>query len=227
MLKSGAQLDMFFDPGGRGRLGIHTGELLRNVETGTRFPAVGPLHRSLYLLRKRSWKGDSTAMSELRRQMSVFTQEEFEREAKRTLRPGVYRELAHYLEDEDERPFTPPVGYRERNAVRIVSRLTRPVGFWVHFSGVHAEAHAVASAEQLGRILVVADHSRLPGGVARQARWLIGNVAPVVLRPGLFASWSSEWISPRRAHLALRSGTADPTPGQFKLVEAMSRRLVA
>ena len=61
----GVQLDLVFDPNGRGRYGFRTEELVTNSVPGNRWPRLHPADEFLYLLRKRQVKRDRQRVTRL------------------------------------------------------------------------------------------------------------------------------------------------------------------
>ena len=69
--KDCVQLDMLYDVNGRGRYGVRSDALLASRGPGTVAPTVSEVARLVYLWQKRQLKGDTEAVTWLRRQASL------------------------------------------------------------------------------------------------------------------------------------------------------------
>lgn len=205
----GVQLDMLFDPRGRGQYGAMSGEILARSEEGIRFPAVSPGAAAPYLLSKRLRKGQHDEAGVLIRSVG---RDELARSVGQILTGPMEARVRAYLGGDDFRPRrVPTIG-------RLVGRLARPVGGWVTVAGDTSFHVASELADRFGRFLPRSEVVELAGF----GSWLRG-VAPVRWRAGVVFSAEVESLRVPKPDLRVAEGT-DVADAARQVVSGMSRR---
>ena len=221
--KDGLQLDMYFDPSGVGRFGLRTGPLLEHSVEGTRWRIVAPEHHNLYLLRKRHWKGDLHRIDHVVNELASHDSDQLRRAIQSLAVPEIGVSIRRVLNG-DQIPFRAPRRNLPYDLGRRLKRLRRPVGFWVEIIGSGSESIAKDLAQRFDRFLTTAVGKR-PGNWVSLARWLLRDVAPIRLRPGLFISWTPEESGTPHANLEIPH-IQKPVPVlAHQIVTAMESRL--
>jgi hypothetical protein len=185
----GVQLDLMYDPLGRGKYGAKTGPMLASRVSGERWPTVGTQCRTAYLIRKRHVKGDFGRLERLLSDARQFANADFNSIVRETFSSPVADSILGLVAGNGRFGSVPFArSYKLRNALRLVRRVLRPTGFWVEIGGE-------SGSELIGRVLVrfkrflpVVETGRRPRGVGAQVRWVASDVVPVRWRPGLFVS---------------------------------------
>jgi hypothetical protein len=182
----GVQLDLMFDPEGRGRYAVRTPELLARSRPGRTWPTLAPDDELLYRLRKRLCKKQFAAVSEIvaevqsrGRPAEARCEELFTPAAARGLR----RVIAGSAQGRSVR-----VGRAMSSSVRIGRRLRNPIGMWVHVEGDDARRCAEALAQRFDRVLLTALAAPTRTGISESAFWA-RHIAPVRWRAGLALTW--------------------------------------
>jgi hypothetical protein len=171
--RTGVQLDILYDPEGRGRYGVKSDLLLNGALAGEQFTTVAPAQRTAYLLAKRISKGQT---SEARRLIDLVPPAEVDLAV---LRPAVAEVVRSYLEDGSSQ-----TGWQRRPSPgRLLARLRNPVGAWVELA---ADDDDVVAAELISRFRLFLPHAVLTPAPNLGA-WVTA-VAPVRWRAGIVAS---------------------------------------
>lgn len=178
----GVQLDLMFDPGGRGTYGLRSPALLATAAVEDGLQQVSPEATLLYQWRKRTAKGQHERLRELREGRNTIDRDgllvlsealtgsaEIAREILGELPPGSVRQPLH----------------PGRELSRLFGRARRPIGFWAHAS---SREIAVTVSSRFGRFLVSTSSTKTPPPV-RQPVWWLRKVLPFRLLPSLVMSW--------------------------------------
>lgn len=179
----GVQLDLMFDPRGRGPYGLKSHELLATAAEGEDgFRQISPEATLLYVWRKRSDKGQQDRLRELREGRKTFDRSGLLALSEAlTGSPRTAREILGELPPGSQgRPLHPG-----RELGRLVHRARRPIGFWAHAS---SREIAIDLSSRFGRFLVSTSSTETPPP-ARQPVWWLREVLPLRLRPSLVTSW--------------------------------------
>ena len=216
----GVQLDMLFDPDGRGRYGLRSEAAIRSSREGIRWPVLDRDIELAYLLRKRHLKGDSATLKELLTVARQRWQSGLPDHVEDALSSVAARQIASLVAGRLDKNAGPGARHRIQNGPRVLNRIARPIGFWVEISGVGRDGEAQELVGKFGNILPHVGCSPRPEAFNKNLFWWARQVAPVRWRPGLYVSTAergSAW-----ADLSLEAGQ----PGNVeRLVGAMSARL--
>lgn len=181
----GAQLDVTVDAAGRGAYGLRAPRFLERTATGGRWPVVDPLDGLVYRLVKRLRKGDPDARARVLAEARASDRALLVARSREVLAPPAARALADALAGD---PVRRTGRARPATFVRLMARVRRPVGVWIHadrepvpvdlpaaFSGVipHVE---IASPRAVGDIVVLRYRAALVFTAGR---------LPPMLRPDL------------------------------------------
>ena len=185
----GVQLDLMYDPRGRGKYGAKTRPMLASSVPGKRWPHVGPLHRTAYLIRKRSVKQDDAGLRRHITDAGRFSSPEFTHAVRETFSRRVATSVLGIVEHGVASSHVPyPAAYGARNLVRRLRRVVRPTGFWVDISGGSASDVAEGVASRFLRFLPTALATERPAGRIAQSRWVLSQVLPVRWRASVVVS---------------------------------------
>jgi len=213
---SGVQLDLLFDPTGRGKYGVRSSRLLGHVEhLDDGLPVVSEPARLIYLFQKRRRKAQSERVEGMLARARTLD---------RAILAEVSRDVTGSTDildglDGEIRPL--PRRPAIAHLGRAVQRIRRPVGFWAH---VEEQGIAKEAARRFGAFLAASGAGLLPNRIAR-CSWYLREVAPVRLRAGVFVSWGSSqdgWPAP---DVVVARTDAESSIGE--IVSAMARRVVA
>jgi hypothetical protein len=195
-LSAGAQIDVMYDPDGRGRLGLKSARLLEHTVAGTRFPTLEPAAQLVYLLRKRIVKGQADELDRLvgvaRRQRARITQI-----AAAIGRPAALASIEAAI-----------AGARPRNEVAVpfsarhlAKRILRPVGAWIHWDGPSRQEVAEEFDRRVGRILPHRGLGPLPASATERTLFWLRRIQPVRMRAGVFTTWGDLTGPPHPDHV--------------------------
>jgi len=179
----GAQIDMLYDPNGRGHYSIRSTGLIESAGQDERFPVVARPALAIYLYSKRLWKGQEAQLVHLRSEV-----DELENVPDLIERLVTSRRLARRIA---EVPVSVPPRIAGRLLPRmkwLIARLQHPVGFWIHCPGDRADL-ARSLAERFGRVLVYSTAKPTVGSLPRSWWWYWRAVQPTRLRPGIVVTW--------------------------------------
>lgn len=178
----GVQLDLMFDPEGRGEYGLRSHELLETAAHEYPFQNVSTEASLIYLWRKRSIKGQEARLAELRQAgVTVDRDRLLDLSEAVTGSPRTAREaLGELPPSAARRSFHPAL-----ELGRLASRVWHPIGFWAH---APSQGIAVDLSARFGRFLVSATSTETPP-VSGQPVWWLRRVLPLRLRPSLITSW--------------------------------------
>jgi hypothetical protein len=205
----GVQLDILYDPEGRGRYGVKSDLLLNGALAGDQFTTVAPSQRAAYLLAKRLGKGQT---SEARRMMDLVPPAGVDLDV---LRSDIADLVRAYMEGGSS-----PTGWQRRpSAGLFLTRLRNPVGAWVE---LEADDSHVVAAEVISRFGRFVPHAELISAPNLGA-WMT-SVAPIRWRAGIVASHGRRArISPAPDLSILERVSVDEACRQTVL--ALSRRI--
>lgn len=187
---AGAQIDMMYDPHGRGRYGLRTDVVMANQRPGIRYPVPAPLDQALYLLRKARSKGRTFLVEQI---LSGFESEGSDANARERARelfsPGVAADVVNEIDRGSRRRAIRP--WRGVATVgRLIGRVVQPIGYWVELAG-NSSKSAVAASEltkRFGVWLVRVETSSRPAGQLASVGWWLRKVMPVRMRPAVYIS---------------------------------------
>lgn len=224
--EDGVQLDITCDLEGAGKLGLRTDVLVDTAVPGRMFPTLDSTRELLFLIRKRHVKRQMDRLRDLVAVARALPSDHLASVAEDMFSDRVRRDVLRVVSE------FPSIGrarmprrYRTRQAWRLSRRIARPIGYWVHLApGAEAAATAAGVKARFGKLLVRSGASPVPGPLWR-IPWVIRDMAPVLLRAGLFVSWGSGPGSIHRPHLRL--GTyGDLDLAAATIVEAMAARVI-
>lgn len=221
----GVQLDLYFDPHARGRLGISTTGLLRNAVSGRRWPAVAPTYELVYLIRKRQWKGDIEGLDDLVRRSASVDGHGAEAAIEDLAIPVAARSVRRILAGKIDEPFHSSTRHAFANQLRRLGKVRAPVGFWVELIGSEAQRQANQLAIRFGRYFRMARAAPRPAGLVEAGFWSLRAVAPVRMRTGIFVSYSTSEILWPKADLVLSDVSEETAHTAREVVAAMEQRL--
>ncbi|MFP3882613.1 MAG: hypothetical protein ACLFWH_09875 [Actinomycetota bacterium] len=180
----GVQLDLMFDPEGRGAYGLRSHELLETAAHDDPFKNVSTEASLIYLWRKRSIKGQEERLPELRASSVTDDREGFlDLSDALTGSPRTAREILGELSPgSPRRPFHPA-----RELGRLVGRIRRPAGFWAH---AFSREVAIDLSSRFGRFLV-STNSTETSPASLEPIWWLREVLPYRLRPAMVTTWGS------------------------------------
>lgn len=192
----GAQIDLLFDPRGRGRYGIKSQALIERGGIRETFPVPALLDKELYLLRKAACKGKQEDSRASVARLTGSGQLEAARERVPALfSRAAARDVLRLLEPYDHPVSRFPIRPIRTlaNIERIGRRVLNPSGYWVEL--VSSEDLVIEVANDLedafsGWLLRVTKGPR-PTRMFEIARWWIRRVIPTKIRAGMFISWAS------------------------------------
>jgi hypothetical protein len=221
----GVQIDFLRDPSGAGRYGVRSTVLLEDAQPGERWPTIRADHQFLYLIRKRSCKGEEDEVARLLASVSDLEKRRLGRETEKLFSPRAAERLRPLLDPGPGRDRERPDVHPAIGSLRLLGRLRHPIGFWVDVAGDGASACAQALSARFGRYLPWTRAEQRPRAPAEPLWWCL-NVAPVRWRAGLFVTWSR---NPRRipradSTFASDRGSLDDISG--RVVSAMERRVL-
>jgi len=190
----GVQLDLMYDPSGRGKYGARTGPMLASRVSGVRWPTVGDEHRIAYLIRKRHVKGDEGRLNVLLSEARQIFQPQFMTLVRETFSRRVADSIQDLVDGRGSARRVPyPGGYRFRNAWRRAKRILHPTGFWVEIADESAAEAVVEVAERFKRFLPAVAVGVRPSGLLARIGWILSIVAPVRWRAGVYLSGGFGW----------------------------------
>jgi hypothetical protein len=214
--RDGVQLDILYDPEGRGRCQVRSEALLSFGRERPIGPAVTDEARLVYLWQKGMVKGQDDRLLALRREAAAVDYERLAEvsllvtgsvDAARGLAgTEVPRELERRLE-----PWS--------RISHVARRVKSPIGLWAHV--VHGQVGGVLT-RRLARYLIIVRSSGLPG-MWRQIPWYAAKVAPVRYRAGAFISLGNGKLV-RRPDVKIRSDDVEQAASE--LIESMTLRLM-
>jgi hypothetical protein len=221
----GVQIDFLRDPTGAGRYGVRSTVLLEDAQPGERWPTIRADHQFLYLIRKRSCKGEADELARLLASVSDPEKRQLGMETQKLFSPSAAERLRSLLEPAVRRDRERLDVHPASDSLRLLGRLRHPIGFWVEVVGDGASACARALSARFGRYLPWTQAEQRPR-VQAEPFWWCRNVAPVRWRAGLFVSWSRSPGRIPRADSTFASdrGSLDDISG--RVVGAMERRVL-
>jgi hypothetical protein len=218
----GVQLDLMYDPAGRGKYGAKTVPMLASSFPGVRWPHVGPAHRTAYLIRKRFVKQDAIGLRRQITEAGQFASVDFSAVVRETFSRPVANSVLELVGGRGLSSHVPyPAAYGARNLMRRLRRVVRPTGFWVEISGQSAIEVAEGVANRFLRFLPVVAATERPRGQLAQVGWFLSRVFPVRWRAGVVVSAGS---GRPRGDLQLEAAVGVDEVCS-RVVDAMSRRV--
>lgn len=213
--REGVQVDLLFDPNGRGRYGVKSGPLLDSVDSSLT-PSIGEEEQLVYLWCKRATKGQDGRLHQLH-----------ERARERDRHVLVNASIAitgssSVANDLLNGSFSARPPKRRHPFVRAVwawQRVLTPSGFWAH---VASRELADEVASRFARFLVHGVAQRVPQP-GRQTVWWARSVQKVRLRPGLLVSYGP---APRLQQPDLNVTSAHVDGAVQQITVAMSARIL-
>jgi hypothetical protein len=179
---AGVQLDLLYDRNGVGRYGVKSPPLLASADSSAPLPVVSDSASLIYQWRKRTVKRQTARLKPLE-EMANRTDRETLLSTCEAI-SGSTTAAYQMLEGRSTvgRQWIP--SHPEKRAIRLVQRLSEPVGFWAHAgsSAVGAEL-----ACRFSRFLPCATTQPTPT-LPRQLVWWATTIMPIRLRPGVFVS---------------------------------------
>jgi hypothetical protein len=164
---SGAQIDLLFDPHGRGRYGFRTAVALTDVEETTWPPRLGDTARLVYSLSKRIVKGDDVGARHASDEL--LRHDHHAEETARMLR-GSQRRLALRARAGTLRPAKPRrvqwLKLRHRLNRRALERLVYPTGVVLAVEDAKERAALATALQQVVIRVIARDHTTLVRSVA-------------------------------------------------------------
>ena len=214
--RDGVQLDILYDPEGRGRSRVRSEALLSFAQERPIAPAIADEARLVYLWQKGMVKGQDARLLALRREAAEV---DYGKLADVSLLVTGSLDAARGLVGTDvphgiERSFA----LRSRLS-RVATRVISPIGIWAHV--VHSQVGAELT-RRLAGYLVIVQSSRLPG-LWRQIPWYAARVAPVRHRAGAFVSFGNGKLV-RRPDVEVHSDEVERAASE--LIQSMTMRLV-
>ena len=200
----GAQLDMVYDPNGRGRYGLRSSEIIAERIKGARYPVPEPLDRLLYALVKSRLKGELEQVGiNLGRIEASFQKSSARARAEQLFSPATATLIRGMLEHREARQIVRPTRWI-RSVARILKRLRRPIGSWIEIVGPRTQAEMLGKQleARMAPWLVTAGCGARPTG-PREILWWLIRVVPIRWRAGIFVSWSAQAPHFLRPDLAL------------------------
>jgi hypothetical protein len=178
-LSEGAQIDLLYDPAGRGGLGFLSDRLLAEARPGRKYPIVPRPVQLAYLIRKRAVKAqaerlppliaEAASISEYGSVINGFSS----RRAARSIWRVLEGQVPHRPE---QAPFS---------ASHLIHRIQRPAGCWIHCPGRNQAQELTKRAR---RILPRADMVEIPNKKVGPLWWW-RHIEPYRIRPGVVATW--------------------------------------
>jgi hypothetical protein len=226
------QLDMTYDPDGRGKYGIRTDVALDVSVPGKRFPRLPPDHELLYLVSKRKVKRDPQRLAPLidrarhRKDTLIQTAQAFL--GRRTAADVI----ASILDAPAARERRAYVGYEASEMLRKLVRMAYPAGFWVEVIGDGSNGPAAAEqlATRFGGFLddgaFYATRPISPASRAAQVAWWLRHIAPVQLRAAFVVSHADQRLRPH-ASFAVPLSRGGPDELARAVVNAMEARCLS
>jgi hypothetical protein len=221
----GAQIDCLYDPAGKGRYGIRSNILLAERTPTSSFPTVAALDRDLYLIRKAHCKGRDGTVKEISTKLTQVGIGSARGRAEELFSPAAAADVFDNLRGMSVHHVRLlRVG---RNLVRRIRRLVTPIGFWAELVGTEAQSALIAQQlrDQFRGWLIRADADVRPVRLIASTKWWITKVLPIILRPALFISWTSEkrlWPVPNVA-IVLNDESSSQVIGH-RIVSEMAAR---
>ncbi len=213
--RDGVQLDILYDPEGRGRCRLRSEALLSFGEERPLAPTVGDEARLIYLWQKGMAKGQDDRLLALRREAAAVDYEQLAGVS--LLVTGSLDAARGLAGTEVPRGLERGLELRPRIS-HVASRVKSPIGVWAHV--VHGQVGGELT-RRLARYLVIVRSSGLPGSW-RQIPWYAAKVAPVRYRAGAFISFGNGALV-RRPDVEIRSDDVEQAASE--LIESMTRRL--
>lgn len=173
------QLDLLFDPRGKGVIGFKSDEFLRHSTPGVNWPTLSELDSVLYRTRKRQVKANSAALEKLRVERESYDPAALEARTRQAFEPHAQKHLLSLLVSESGRE---PVGwgkgpdYRLGTLRRRIRRLRAMPGV---LAAVPQTMDGGRLAESLDPMLISAEY------VGRLSPLNVGRVAARSLKPAL------------------------------------------
>ena len=219
----GAQVDMLYDPHGRGRYGLRTSQIIADRKQGARYPVPQQLDRLLYTVVKSRLKGEfDEVRAEIKRVEAVFSRNAGETRAQQLFSPAIASLLRELFDDREAPQTARPIRWI-RSVPRIAMRIRRPIGYWVEIVGPATQAEDLAKKleARIAPWLVVAGLGARPEWF-RVFLWWFTRVLPVRWRAGIFVSWTERTRRVVQPDLVLPIADIDiVTP---RVVIAMAKR---
>ena len=186
---NGVQLDITYDPGGDGKLGLRTPHLVRAATQGEAFGRLEPVEQLLFLLRKRHVKDDRVRLAELVTDARAVPTDELQLAASAMFSERVAADVLDLVATFPEvSPPLMPARTRPRQALRYAWRVARPVGYWVAVTGSASREAAVGLDRRFGRLFPASGCAAHPSSPLGVPAWYVRSVAPVRHRAGVFVS---------------------------------------
>ena len=222
----GIQLDLVGDPGGRGKYGFRSNQLLSRAERGARWRTVDPLDETLYLIRKRQVKGDFLRLQAAVDQSFQWRNTCIESRAHEVFPPRVATAVIKSVATGGRHHYRSPrsVAWHTATVLRLSRRVACPAGAWVEVEAEHA---AKQVADRFARFLVCARVSPRPTSARGEANWWIRNVVRIRWRGGLIVSFPCSSRGPRfQPDIRLRR-QVDGDSATAEVVDGLADRLRA
>lgn len=223
---SGVQLDLVYDPAGRGRYGLRSGAFLDSAVAGRRWLRVNHLDEALYTLRKRQVKGHRPQVRAALSRLKLVGSSEVEQRITAAFSPKAARSIRAMTAADD---FVASYSHLRipalaNEADRYIRRLRTPAGYWVHLGGAGAQHLAVRTIERLDGVLRCGPPLRYESPPSVHALDWIRRVAPLRWRPALAVTWGEPIIWPRPDLLLARDALTEDEAVR-RIVTGMEQRL--
>jgi hypothetical protein len=128
------QLDLVYSLMGQHTYGFFSQPLVRARVQGSRWPTLAPIDNFLYLLRKRTVKGDNSAISSLL-QLNAWSPQELEARASQIFRGRVYQQIRSYVRSAQPPAVQPAFLSLAISRLKRWDRLTYRSACWLDFYG--------------------------------------------------------------------------------------------
>jgi hypothetical protein len=219
--KRGVQLDLLFDPRGRGRFRLSSTKLLEYRRPCRDAYVLAPEARVVYLWRKRSTKQQTVLLRGVRDQAMQLDHSVLRRCAVDLLgQPSVADDILA------GRPAKRPRAVARTmflHSARVASRLWRPTGFWLHVTD-GSQSAAVSLRDRLSELLPYVTAIPGPRGLADMPRF-ISRFGTSRMRPGLIITIQGQLPLPglRPDAISSLAHTSENETAQ-RLVSALAAR---
>jgi hypothetical protein len=171
------QLDMLNDSRALGKYAVKSEALLDRSGLRQGLSVVAPVDELVYLLRKRTVKGNLAALTDLRNQAVRFAPAEIDESIRSTLSSHGRRSVTALLRGDAGRREPRPVSL-VLNLGRRLLRALRPTGFWVHCASAES---AAAVLDRFGGYLPHAVSIGSARSPVALARLVVGRMQPGVV----------------------------------------------
>lgn len=220
--ENGAQIDALYDLRGSGRYGLRSDRFFPRQQVGFRYPTPDRLDALLYVARKAAVKGKRFELDQACKTITSAFAVHLVQDRVRTLfSSSAARSLLRTLRGGQPRWNLRPVRW-VKSFMRLLERLRRPIGYWVHIAGPGAEETALALESRFGRWLVNASSGRSPTGLAAMFWWAT-VVMPVRWRPAVFFSYSENRLRWPQPDMILSSSPTNASLAS-SIVAAMAQK---